>query len=229
MRRVSIAGLDVVLAGGSDGEGGGDGPAVVLLHGYGAPGEELVALGRELDAGSSTRFVFPAAPLALESAWGGRAWWLVDILAMQMAIVEGRAHELLDQVPAGIADARAQIEALLDELCAPKVVLGGFSQGAILSLDLALRSERPLAGVVVMSGTLAMTSDWRPLMSRRRGLSLFQSHGTRDPIFPFAIAERLRDELSQAGLAVDWLAFRGQHEIPPPARERLAAFLTQCL
>ena len=53
--------------------GRGEGPAVLLCHGFGAPGDDLAALARVVDAGPGVRWFFPEAPLALD--WGGRAWW----------------------------------------------------------------------------------------------------------------------------------------------------------
>ena len=50
VRRERVGELDVVISGGSDGVGGGDGPLVVLLHGFGAPGTDLVGLGQMLTA-----------------------------------------------------------------------------------------------------------------------------------------------------------------------------------
>jgi len=70
---------------------------------------------------------------------------------------------------------------------------------------------------------------WSPLMPKRKGLSVFQSHGTEDDILPHIGAERLRDALNQAGLAVDWHSFRGGHEIPEPVLQRLGMFITQRL
>ncbi len=233
MRRQTMAGLDVVLTGGSDREGGGDGPVVVLLHGFGAPGDDLVALWRVLDVPSTTRFVFPAAPLAIDEQWGGRAWWMIDVMALQSALAEGRMRDFAADVPPGLAEARAQIDSLLDEMAASlrpsRVVLGGFSQGAMLSLDVALRRAQPPSAVVLMSGTLIAESEWLPLMPAKKSLAVFQSHGTHDPLLPFAAAERLRDHLTGAGLSVDWVPFRGQHEIPSPVLDRLGVFLSKIL
>ena len=55
---------------------------------------------------------------------------------------------------------------------------------------------------------------WTSLAPRRRGLPVFQSHGTADPLLPYAQAEQLRDLLQGAGATVTWVPFRGGHEIP---------------
>jgi phospholipase/carboxylesterase len=238
MRHETIAGLDVVLAGGTDRRGGGDGPLVVLLHGFGASGEDLVPLWRVLDVPDGTRFAFPAAPLQLDMGFMGgdsRAWWMIDIMRLQTAMMAGRLVELADDVPEGMAEARQlmmeMLAALPGVLGAPvdRWAVGGFSQGAMLSLDVALHAQRPPSAVVLLSGTLLAQKVWTPLMAARAGLPVFQSHGRQDPLLPFAAAERLRDLLMTAGLSVDFVPFGGVHEIPASVLDRLGKFLGRVL
>jgi phospholipase/carboxylesterase len=99
----------------------------------------------------------------------------------------------------------------------------------MLSCDALLHTVRPYAGLVQLSGNLLAQPVWGPLMPKRKGLPVFQSHGTQDEILPFVGAERLRDALSQAGLAVEWHRFRGGHEILEPVVQRLGVFLTKVL
>jgi phospholipase/carboxylesterase len=88
-----LGGLQVRLTGGTDGRGSGDGPVVVLLHGWGAPGDDLVPLGQEIDAPRGTRYVFPEAPLSLQMGFGdSRAWWMLDLEKRQREIAAGRAR-----------------------------------------------------------------------------------------------------------------------------------------
>jgi phospholipase/carboxylesterase len=233
MTVVQLGGLKVRLAGGADGRGG-DGPVVVLLHGWGAPGDDLVPLAQALDAPRGTRFVFPEGPLALPMGFGdSRAWWMLDLERQQREVAAGRARELSREVPKGLAEARAMVAALLDDLdrrSGPQpLVLGGFSQGAMLACDVALHASRAVAGLVVLSGTLLAADEWTPLMAKRKGLRVFQSHGSADPLLPLFMAEQLRDRLVQAGLSVEWVEFRGGHEIPGPVLDRLSAFLRSVL
>jgi phospholipase/carboxylesterase len=231
MKTEKFGPLRVRLCGGSDGDGGGDGPLVVLLHGFGAPGDDLVPLWRVLGAPRGARFAFPAAPIAL-SGWGlmgdSRAWWEIDIARLQMDLMTGSIERLAREVPDGLMEAREQLVSTLDALeralgvAQENVYLGGFSQGAMLSCDTALRTKRPFAGLVLLSGALIAEDEWRPLMTARAGLKVFQSHGTHDPILPFRGAELLRDALTSAGLVVTFQSFRGQHEIPETVLQKLA-------
>lgn len=225
MRTTTLGQLTVHLTGGTDREGGGDGPLVVLLHGFGAPGTDLVPLWRELGAPPGTRFAFPEAPLALDAYGDARAWWMIDLEKLEAALAGGELRDLTRDVPEGLAEARERVNAMLDQLDAPQIVLGGFSQGAMLALDVALHSERRLAGLALMSGTLLAEHEWLPLMPRRAGLRVVQSHGRLDPLLPFSIAERLRNELTAAGLDVTFIPFNGGHEIPGSVFTALEALL----
>lgn len=242
-----FGGLRVALVGGSDGSGGGDGPLVVLLHGFGAPGTDLLPLAQFLPVPAGTRFAFPAAPLSLggglDFSMGdfgvvdSRAWWMIDVERFQRLVMSGGGDvtALTEDVPEGMAEARTQLLKTLDELetalAVPRgqVVLGGFSQGAMLSLDAALHGDRPLAGLVLMSGTLLSAKEWLARMPSRRGLPVLQSHGRQDPLLPFFLAEKLRGHLSDAGLAVEFTPFAGGHEIPPPVLRGVGRFLQQVL
>jgi phospholipase/carboxylesterase len=206
----------------------------VLCHGFGAPGDDLVGLAAGLRAPPGTAFVFPEAPLALPvpEAYepdGPRAWWLIDIAAIERARMRGEVRDLSKAVPIGLPEARAALVAMLDELQArypaSRLVLGGFSQGAMLALDVALHDPRPLAGLVLMSGTLVSEAEWTPRMPGRRGLPVFQSHGASDPLLPFSLAERLRDLLTGAGLDVTFDAFEEGHTIPLSTLARLRTWL----
>jgi phospholipase/carboxylesterase len=162
-----------------------------------------------------------------------RAWWHIDMLAMQNAIERGQLRDLSAE-PDGLTEAREKMVALLEELAvthAPtKLVLGGFSQGSMLALDVALRTTLPKCdALVVLSGTLLAEDVWVPRMQALAGRPIFQSHGSSDPILPFALAERLRQELSSAGAQVTFVPFRGAHEIPSSVLDRLSVFLSDVL
>ncbi len=236
MRLERLGGLLVRITGGTDGKGGGKGPVVVLLHGFGAPGDDLVPLGPALDAPTGTRFVFPEGPLSLSMGFGeSRAWWMIDLEKLNRDRAAGRPRDASRDVPHGLAEARERVLALLDDVTRrlsadpKKTVLGGFSQGAMLSCDVALRTDRPFAGLVLLSGTLLARHEWVPLMPKRKGLRVLQSHGSADPLLPFFLAEQLRDHLTRAGLSVEWVGFRGAHEIPEAVLAKLGPFLRETL
>jgi len=169
----------------------------------------------------SVRFVFPAAPLELGGLYGeARAWWLLDLAKLERELASGTPRDRRTEVPQGLPQVREQVGRFLDDLMArfsippDRLVLGGFSQGAMLSLDVALHREIKPAALLLMSGTLLAESEWTPRMSGLAGVPVVQSHGRADQLLPFSVAEVLRDQLREAGAIVEWVPFVGGHEIP---------------
>jgi phospholipase/carboxylesterase len=214
---------------------------VVLCHGYGASGADLVPLGSELlamrpEVAGRARFVFPVAPLSLggPAFYDMRAWWHLDMERIERSIRQGTLRDLRGDVPEGLAKARRLLRALIDEAARAfgvgldRLVLGGFSQGAMLATDVALRLEEAPRALAVLSGTLLCEEQWRRLAPARRGLRVLQSHGRRDELLPYAGAEWLRDLLTEAGLAVELLPFDDGHTIPATVVARLAFVLASC-
>lgn len=227
--RLELAGLTTRIVGPADAK-----TTVVLLHGFGAPGDDLVSLADYLHRGADVkaRFVFPAAPIELGGLYGdSRAWWRLDLMKLEAELRSGAVRDRRDEVPEGLVEVRAQLSSCLDELCTKfaigpdQLVLGGFSQGAMLSLDVALHRSAPPAGLILMSGTLLAESEWVPRMETLKGVPVMQSHGKQDNLLPFSIAEILRDRLIAAGAVVDWQPFSGGHEIPPPVLAAAAKLL----
>ena len=208
--------------------------AIVLCHGFGAPGTDLVGLAPELirhrpELAKQVRFVFPAAPIDLGPMYGGgRAWWEIEVGRYTSAETEEDILALLTEVPDGLAEARRRMRALLDELCAQsglamsRVVLGGFSQGSMLALDTTLRLDEPPALLCLYSGAVIAREEWERRAPARAGLDVIQTHGRQDPVLPFFVAEQLRDLLIDAGLAVSFTAFDGPHTIAHEGVEELA-------
>lgn len=221
--------LRVHAAGGSDRRGGGDGPAILLCHGFGAPGDDLLALARVIDAGVGVRWFFPEAPITLP--WGGRAWWPLDLERIQEMQRRGDARVLADETPDGLAPARAALEATIAALVAERgvtrdrLIVGGFSQGAMVTTEVALHAAGPFAGLAGISGNLLSGERWAAAACLAGpSLHAFLAHGRQDPVLPFAGAEALRALLEKAGASVEWVAHGGQHEIPPAVVTGLGAF-----
>ena len=190
---------------------------VVLLHGFGAPGDDLVSLAEVI--GAPVRFVFPEAPLELGGLYGdSRAWWLLDLVRLEEELRLGAPRDRRAEIPDGLPAARTQVLRLLDQiesrLPTKRLVLGGFSQGAMLALDVALHREKTPDALILMSGTLLAEEEWAPRMQKLKGVPVLQSHGRADGLLPFSVAEVMRDKLRAAGASVEWHDFVGGHEIP---------------
>lgn len=215
---------------------------VVLCHGFGAPGDDLVPLGGELLRMDSrlagrTRFVFPTAPLSLDSRgmYGGRAWWHLDLEARLQAIERGDLRILRQEDPDGMQAAVEMLTATVREvqstygIPSSKLLIGGFSQGAMVTTDVALHLEEAPAGLCIMSGTFLREDKWTAAAKQRGPLRVLQSHGREDPILPFVAAEWLRDLLTESGCEVEFLPFTGEHTIPYEMLTALAGFIAHVI
>jgi phospholipase/carboxylesterase len=201
------------------------GTAVVVLHGWGAPGDDLVPLAEALGR-PGARFFVPAGPLA--EMGGGRAWWHLDPRTRP-------PHASSERPPADfrptseVVAARAAVQALIAtvvERYAPTTVaLVGFSQGAMLAIDVALAGTPAVDLVVAMSGVLLMDSVSALTALRATKPRFFLSHGRHDPVVPFASGSHAHALLEAHGLSVAWRPFDGGHEIPPPVLADVERFL----
>ncbi len=213
--------------------------AVILCHGFGAPGDDLVGLAPELvkavPALRDVRFYFPAAPLTLEMGFGdSRAWWLIDMGAIQKLAHDPAAQREFRRIePEGMPAARKAMLALVQDVAKhtglpmKKIILGGFSQGAMIATDVALRLEEAPGGLAVLSGTLLIEDTWKVKAKARAGLPVFQSHGRQDPVLPYVAAEWLKEVFVEAGMEHEFVPFDGGHTIGPQAFAKLGAFLSQ--
>ena len=198
---------------------------VVCLHGYGADMRDLAPLAPEIPAGRPVRWIFPDAPEVLD--WGGRAWFPIDVAAFEEAQRTGAPRDLSRREPDGMSIARGELKGLISALNVPwgSLVLMGFSQGAMMAVDLALRAPEAPAGVAILSGTLVDRKVLAQLAPGKKGLRFFQSHGSVDPILGFGEALALEKELKSAGWDGSLRRFEGGHAIPPEIVAELGAWL----
>lgn len=212
---------------------GDDRPTVVLFHGYGANAFDLMPLSQYAAADVPVNWLFPQGLVDLDLGWGmvGKAWFSIDVEALQEAMLRGEYRDLAGSRPPGLDRARDAAVAMLDAYGAPldQLILGGFSQGAMLATEVTLQAEHNPRALLLLSGTLLDRSTWERLAPKRKGLRFFQSHGTGDPLLPHAAAEQLHKLLTDAGWRGDFHSFRGAHEIPPAIAQRLGAFVREVL
>jgi phospholipase/carboxylesterase len=192
-------------------ERGGSGPpTLVMLHGYGSRAEDWLQFEDAWQLPANTRRVFPQAPLR-GPLTGQRGWWWLNI---EGHIPKG---ELLPDYthasPGGIKVASRMVRALLAGQQSP-IILGGFSQGAMVSGEIAFQSDQDLAGLILLSGTVVDEEKWAEHFAGRRHLPIFIAHGRFDAVLPFSIMERFQARLKAFGLNVTWMPFEGEHEIP---------------
>jgi phospholipase/carboxylesterase len=177
-----------------------------LVHGYGANEFHLAAYGPLVDPGARFLVAAPRGPIDLPP--DGAAWWRIDPETFEFDLAE---------LPGSLAT----LDEAIDRLCAQRgfdrarSVIGGFSQGAALSLALAFRrgaSTRP-AGVLCLSGFLHEPSeiDWD--VAAGAGVPVFVAHGRNDPFLGLERAERVVGSLRNAGVEVEYHDYPMGHDI----------------
>lgn len=198
--------------------------AVVFLHGYGANMQDLFPLWEMWDNGNYSWY-FPNGILPLPMGYyEGRAWFSIDMEALDRAIRTGEFRNMATSVPPELDLTLKQQEHFLRELAKKhkKIVIGGFSQGAMCASHLALIPDLPLAGMVLLSGNLLAEER---IPKTAKGIPFYQSHGTKDPILPLKGAQLLEDKLKGLNFQGHLHIFEGGHEIPMKVINEVKQFL----
>jgi phospholipase/carboxylesterase len=216
---------------------------IITLHGYGDSADGLAPLSAEWvhrlgESSHKYQFIFPSAldNLAESGMPYGRAWWPLN-MAKLMEIFEAKAlDEMHHQTPPGIATARERVARLVKEVLQkyqpdvsdPQYAIGGFSQGAMLSMDVALRSDVPPPSLLFQfSGTLICRDDWSASLGRLKNTLVFHSHGRSDPILPFSGAKNMQMMFAEGKIQTQWHPFDGPHTIPPKILDEAAGAMNQ--
>lgn len=219
--KLTIGKLSVTLVTGTDKPKG----AVILCHGFGAGGDDLVSIADEMvksDGGfKNLAFLFPEAPIDMSAEMGfdSRAWWMIDVDEIQRLGEQGKFRDLKSTSPDELPNCNAMVREVIDyaktefEIPLSKIVIGGFSQGAMVTTDVALSLDESIGGLVAWSGTLICEDKWRALAGVQP-FPVYQSHGTLDPILPFDLAVDLCTMMTDAGVDIEFTEFDGPHTIP---------------
>ncbi len=219
LRWEQIGQLQTLVKAGKD-----DGPALVLLHGYGADAQDLSGLTPFLDFEENFSFYFPDGPLEIPIGFGqvGKAWFPIPM----SQLTDGFDFE--DVKPVGLEGIVAKLEKFLSQLPHEEVIIGGFSQGAMLTTHVALMNPSRFRGLVALSGTLCNVQEWQSFCDRTENrFPVFQTHGHYDSILTFHQAQKLDSFFRRNNFETQFYAFNGEHEIPAEAIRRLKIFLSQ--
>ncbi len=221
-RTIGSSGLDVLEVPSIHRDSNKKGPVIVLLHGYGASANDLLPLHQLLDPAQAATWYFPHGFVKVPLGPGiyGRAWFPIDIAALEEAVRTGKSRDLSSISPNGIDEASQKVVSMLNEIVKEReisyqdIIIGGFSQGAMLSTDICLQAEETFAKLLILSGTLLRKEKWSELIPLKAGMPFFQSHGNQDPLLPFNLAEQLYSLLCDGNWQGNFVPFAGGHEIP---------------
>jgi phospholipase/carboxylesterase len=195
---------------------------VVLLHGYGSNGEDLISLAPMWSKLlPQAQFVAPNAPEPAPMAPGGYQWF-------GLTRMDPRA---LDQ---GARTAAAALDRFLDRelerynVPASRMALVGFSQGTMMALHVGVRRRQAAAGILGFSGALTGAGQLKEEAKAKPPILLV--HGDRDDMIPLAAMFQAAEQLAEAGLSAQWhISYGVPHSIGPDGLDLGGQFLKRAL
>lgn len=196
---------------------------LIWLHGLGADGHDFAPLvdALELPRGLGLRVVLPHAPVRAVTINGGapmRAWY--DFRSLEFGHGEARAdiEESIGLIHDLLRAERARLPA------GGRLLLGGFSQGGVMSLAAGLRAEPLPDALVVLSAYL-----WDDIPGPTPALPVFQAHGLEDSVIPMQAGLEAHRRLARAGLDAQWHTYAMGHAVCPEEIADLSAWLWRVL
>ena len=196
--------------------------AVIILHGYGATNDDFVQLAPLF--GDGVALVLPQAPTG---RGGVTEWWEIDVMKWVGAMQGGEDDraKLIRTEFAGLAACRAKLVRLVAEtraLCGglplERVVVGGFSQGAMTAMDLGLAvpaGEGRVGGVIMLSGGPIVIDQWHAALQQphMKGLRVLQTHGLNDQTLPYPVSQWASQFLAASAANHKFVSHTGGHEL----------------
>ena len=211
--------------------------AIVLLHGFGADAQDLFSLADWLDPAGAWHWYFPQAPIAIHP-YGGYVWFPDNPAQLQQILTSGH-FPLIDKAdPPGLREQAKAVADLIERLALQwhSVVVGGFSQGAMVAAELVFGRRAnglPLpAGMLLLSGAIIAAERWRSNLLKAASVNIatdraavcpyLQTHGTADPVLPIEYARSLHELLVATGFSGRLMEFNEGHTIPSQLLHRSA-------
>jgi phospholipase/carboxylesterase len=189
--------------------------ALVLLHGRGADENDLAPFLDMLDPERRLVGVTAGGPLFLPP--GGRHWYVVPRVGFPDPQTFAQSYALLERFLQGVDQATG--------VPWERTVVGGFSQGTVMSYALGLGEGRTSpAGIVALSGFIPTVDGWKADLDRV-GLPVYIAHGRRDPVIPVDFARAASERLAGAGIEVTYRESDAGHHVDPATVAELPGWL----
>lgn len=183
----------------------------ILMHGWGANAEDLTTIAPLLNL-PTYQFIFPEAPFPHPQVPFGRAWYALETPEYT-----------------GLTESRESLKTWLQSLesttgiALERTILGGFSQGGAMTLDVG--RNFPLAGLVVLSGYLHFQPS--PLASSIPPILIV--HGQQDQVVPIQAAQKAMHQFQQLGASVSYHQIQMGHEIRPEVIKLIQSFVVEVM
>jgi phospholipase/carboxylesterase len=192
--------------------------AVILLHGYGADGSDLISLGQHWGPMlPDATFIAPNAPTPCAGSAFGFEWFPLDVDRITSRIVG--AQQTAPVIKEFLADLWAQTGILPE-----RTILGGFSQGAMMALHVGTSLDRQLAGIIACSGAFIPADGFADGRFAKPPVALI--HGELDQVVDPSLSREAATELSASGFEVSLhISPNAGHGIAPDGLDFATRFL----
>ena len=180
---------------------------IIILHGYGANMKDLVSLSENIGDGKSI-FVFPNAPFEFQLSYQlyGYAWIFPPTMD---------SEEMPESMMDSMRKLMVAVEMLIEDykIKLPNVILGGFSQGAMMSASLGLIRPDIFKGIFMLSGMLLGESHLASKIESDNDQRVFISHGEFDSLVPFSNLNKIVKFLESYGYSPEFHKYPMGHEL----------------
>lgn len=202
-----------------------DSITIIIFHGYGSNAQNLSSLSR-LKLKTPCRWIVPNGLLKHEESYGifdGYSWFPL------YKDKTGTRKEHKDSIY--YLDKHCEqflefIESL--KLKSDKIILGGFSQGGVMALNLALRMKTPPLALIMMSSILFpehILNNKKNILFK--GGSFFQSHGKQDDVLLYSQSQKIYSFLKSLKWEGEFFSFEGGHDIPPEVLKKIQTYINK--
>lgn len=195
---------------------------IILLHGYGSDGRDLISLATYWQpVAPDAIFLAPNGPFPCDINPQGFQWFPLELdRAISRLENSGQARPIIEEF----------LQKVWEEtgLAAADTILGGFSQGAMLALDVGLRLKDPLMGIVAFSGgVIAPDTIGQELKSKP---PVLLAHGAEDDVVPLSMSVNGAEALKKAGVDVELHISPGAgHTIAMDGLDRATGFIRRLM
>jgi phospholipase/carboxylesterase len=194
-----------------------------LFHGFGADASDLKNLSDYLTpSNKKINWIFPEGiySVPIGPMMSGRAWWPLTLSQLP--------SDWSDYSPDNLETLKVQIWNMINSFKIPwnRIIIGGFSQGAMLATELYLSAAEKPAGLISFSGSLIRKSAWTEYLKYRAGAKVFLSHGEQDQVLPASGTNKLLSLFKTHQLDCTFSSFKGGHEIPLATLQKAQSYLS---
>ncbi len=195
-------------------------PVVILMHGYGASMADLASLSPAISPAGYV-FIYPNGPLEVQIGPGmmGYSWTPRGGSDSQHDAV--RTDEMLEDLFEDVIQGY--------DVAPGDMVLGGFSQGGMMTYRMGLPNPERFAGLIILSGKVSEPETVRPRLPKDRSQPIFVAHGTSDAMISVEDARESLEFLEGEAYAPEYHEYSMGHEITQELLDDLVPWLKRVL